>query len=53
MARKLGAQGTAVSAKLGTEPTLYMPVPKGDLEVCPVLRQNPAYSTANNYEKNY
>jgi len=53
MARKLGAQGTAVSAKLGTEPTLYMPVPKSDLEVCPVLRQNPVYSTANNYEKNY
>ena len=53
MARKLGAQGSAVSAKLGTEPTLYLPVPKSDLEVSPVLRQNPAYSTANNYEKNY
>lgn len=53
MARKLGSQGTAVSAKLGNEATLYMPVPKADLEVCPVLKQNPVYSTANNYEKNY
>ena len=53
MARKLGSQGTAVSAKLGNEATLYMPVPKSDLEVCPVLKQNPAYSTSNIYEKNY
>ena len=53
MARKLGSQGSAVSAKLGNEATLYMPVPKTDLEVCPVLKQNPAYSTGNIYEKNY
>jgi len=53
MIRKMPSQGTAVAAKLGTEPTLYMPVPKADLEVCPALRQNPVYSTANNYEKNY
>ena len=53
MARKLGAQGDAVSAKLGTEPTLYMPVPKADLEVSPQLRQNPAYSVGTEYEKNY
>jgi len=53
MARKLGSQGTAVSAKLGNEATLYMPVPKSDLEVCPALKQNPVYSTASNYEKNY
>ena len=53
MARKLGSQGTAVSAKLGNEATLYMPVPKADLEVCPALKQNPVYSTANNYQKNY
>lgn len=53
MARKLGAQGSAVAAKLNTEPALYMPVPKNDLEVCDALRQNPAYGTVGNYEKNY
>ena len=53
VARKLDSKGSAVAAKLSTEPRLYMPVPLADLKICPVLRQNPAYSSTDDYSKNY
>lgn len=52
MKRKF-SNGGAVAAKLGTEPRLYMPVPLADLKICPVLKQNPGYSSNDNYSKNY
>ncbi len=50
--RKL-SNGDAVAAKMSTEPKLYLPIPLSDINVCPVLRQNPAYGTNDNYSKNY
>ena len=50
--RKL-ANGDAVAAKMSTEPKLYMPIPLSDMNVCPVLRQNPAYGSTNTSSKNY
>ena len=50
--RKL-VNGDAVAAKMSTEPKLYMPVPLSDMNVCPVLRQNPGYGTNSNTSKNY
>ena len=50
--RKL-ANGDAVAAKMSTEPKLYMPIPLSDINVCPVLRQNPSYGTNDKYSKNY
>ena len=51
--RKLSGKGDAVAAKLGNEPKLYLPVPLSDMNVCPLLRQNPGYSDSDNYSKNY
>ncbi len=53
MVRKFETGGNAVSAKMRTEPTLYLPVPKVDIEVNPNLRQNPVYSMDDEYSKNY
>jgi len=53
MKRKLSCKGNAVAAKLNTEPKLYMPVPLEVLNICPVLKQNPGYSSSENYSKNY
>ncbi|MBQ9357122.1 MAG: RagB/SusD family nutrient uptake outer membrane protein [Prevotella sp.] len=50
--RKL-VNGNAVAAKLSNENTLYLPIPLSDINVCPVLRQNPAYSSDDKYSKNY
>jgi hypothetical protein len=50
--RKL-SNGDAVAAKMSTEPKLYLPIPQADMNVCPVLRQNPAYGTNDSYSKNY
>ena len=50
--RKL-TNGDAVAAKMSTEPKLYLPIPQADMNVCPALRQNPAYSSNDNYSKNY
>ena len=52
MKRKF-VNGNAVAAKLNTEPRLYMPVPLADLKICPVLKQNPGYSSSDIYSKNY
>ena len=50
--RKL-TNGDAVAAKMSSEPKLYMPIPQSDINVCPVLRQNPVYGSDDNYSKNY
>ena len=54
MTRKLGGtKGSAVAAKMSTEPKLYMPIPLDEVSVCPLLRQNPGYSDNEKYNKNY
>ena len=53
MKRKLSGKGNAVAAKMNTEPRLYMPIPLSDLNISPLLRQNPAYSDNDNFNKNY
>ena len=53
MKRKLSGKGNAVAAKMNTEPRLYMPVPLSDLNISPLLRQNPSYSDNDNFNKNY
>lgn len=50
--RKYTSGGNAVSAKLRTEPYLYMPIPKSDIEINSLLHQNPVYSDNDDYEKN-
>lgn len=49
---KLSGKGAAVTAKMKTEPSLYMPVPQRDIYLAPSLRQNPAYSLNEIYSKN-
>ncbi len=53
MKRKLAGKGNAVAAKINNEPKLYLPIPLSDMNICPVLRQNPGYSSNDNYNKNY
>lgn len=53
MKRKLGAKGNAVAAKINNEARLYLPISLTELKVSPSLRQNPAYSTTDDYSKNY
>lgn len=55
MARKYEAagNGAGVIAKMRTEPTLYWPVSQSELKVNKNLRQNPVYSTADQYQKNF
>lgn len=45
--------GPAVTAKMTTEPYLYMPISKGETEVNPSLVQNPVYTDGGTTEKNY
>lgn len=51
LVRKYSSGGSAVAAKMSTEPYLYMPVLEGQMKVNPNLKQNPVYSSANQYEK--
>lgn len=51
--QKLSGKGDAVTNKLRTEPTLYMPIPLKDLKICPQLKQNPNYSSSETTSKNY
>jgi SusD family. len=53
MTRKYTAGGTSVSAKMRTEPYLYLPVAESEIEVNSLLKQNPAYSSSDLWEKNY
>ncbi len=52
MGRKFEGGGSAVTNKMQGEPHLYLPIPHRELQVCPVLRQNPVYSDSDEYEKN-
>jgi len=53
MTRKYTAGGASVSAKMRTEPYLYMPIIESEMEANDLLRQNPAYSSSDQWEKNY
>lgn len=45
--------GTGVTSKMPTEPYLYMPVLESEIDVNPLLVQNPVYQSDGTYEKNY
>ncbi|MBP5338967.1 MAG: RagB/SusD family nutrient uptake outer membrane protein [Prevotella sp.] len=47
------SEAQAIKAKMRNEAYLYLPIPNSDINVCPLLRQNPAYKSGNTYEKNY
>lgn len=51
--RKYTSGAQAAAAKMRTEPYLYMPVIQSEIDVNSNLRQNPAYSSNDEYEKNY
>ena len=51
--RSRGTDATAIRAKMQNEAYLYLPIPNSDINVCPLLRQNPAYKESNTYEKTY
>lgn len=54
MARKYtNRNGSALVANIKTEPFLYLPLLKSEVEVNPLLRQNPAYKDRATAEKNY
>ena len=53
MKRKLSGKGNAVAAKMNTESKLYMPIPLSDINLCPLLKQNPGYGSSEKYNKNY
>lgn len=53
MVRKYTSGAQAAAAKMRTEPYLYMPVLQREIDVNPNLRQNPAYSSSEEYTKNY
>lgn len=53
MTRSRGGDGPGVRAKMFDESYLYLPIPNADIIVCPLLKQNPAYKDAVQYEKNY
>ena len=45
--------GAAVVAKMPSEPYLYMPIIKSEIDVNPLLYQNPVYSDNQTADKNY
>lgn len=51
--RKYTSGAAAAASKMRTEPYLYMPINQSDIDVNALLRQNPAYSDADEYKKNY
>ena len=54
MSRKYtNRNGSALVANIKTEPYLYMPVLKSEVEINTLLRQNPAYKDRATAEKNY
>ncbi len=53
ISRKYESGGKAVTAKMQTEPYLYMPIKKSEVEVNPSLIQNPVYNDGATTEKNY
>ena len=53
MIRKYSSGGASVAAKMRTEPYLYMPILQSEMDVCPMLVQNPVYESSKQFEKNY
>ena len=53
MTRQRGTDASGVKAKMQNEGYLYLPIPNRDTTINPLLRQNPVYGSANEYEKNY
>ena len=51
--RSRGTDASAIRAKMQNEAYLYLPIPNSDTNVCPLLKQNPAYKESNTYEKTY
>lgn len=51
--RARGTDAPAIRAKMQNEAYLYLPIPNSDINVCPLLIQNPAYKSGNTYEKSY
>ena len=51
--RSRGTDASAIQAKMQNEAYLYLPIPNSDINVCPLLKQNPAYKSGNAYEKSY
>ncbi len=45
--------GAAVVSKMPSEPYLYMPIIKSEMDVNPLLHQNPVYSDNQTADKNY
>ena len=52
VARKYTSGGKGVTAKMPTEPYLYMPVIESEIEVNNALEQNPVYTDGGTMEKN-
>lgn len=52
MIRKYTSGGSSIASKMRTEPYLYMPILKSEVEVNTSLRQNPVYTNGDEYEKN-
>ena len=53
MTQSKGNARSGIQAKMKTEPYLYMPIPQTDINVSPVLVQNPVWSSGIEYEKSY
>lgn len=53
LVRKYTSGARAAASKMRTEPYLYMPVIQREIDVNPNLKQNPAYSSSDDYIKNY
>ena len=51
--RKYTSGAAAAASKMRTEPYLYMPINQSDIDVNQNLRQNPVYSDADEFKKNY
>lgn len=51
MARKMDSPDGLIS-KMQTEPYLYLPIKESEIEVNTELKQNPAYSSSDKWEKN-
>ena len=52
IARKYTSGGKGVTAKMPTEPYLYMPIIESEMEVNSALEQNPVYTDGGTMEKN-
>jgi hypothetical protein len=52
MVRGRGTDGAGVKAKMQNEAYLYMPLPYNDIILSPEMKQNPAYGSSNEYQRN-